>query len=118
MGFKSHFGLVWMEAKGNEGGDDVGEAIERTPMSCMLNLEDIFGLSKESFNQTSFPQQDFILQQDETLFHVGAQAGDKMEPSLQQGVDELLRDVPFVSKYFSLDVLANFFNMFSVINVA
>lgn len=41
-----------------------------------------------------------------------------MEPSLQQGVDELLRDVPLVSKYFSLDVLANFFNMFSVINVA
>ena len=60
MGFKSHFRLVGMEVKGDEGGDDVGEAVEGTSMSCVLDLANIFGLSKKSFNQASFPQQDFI----------------------------------------------------------
>ena len=102
MWFKSDFGFVGMEAKGDECGDDVGEAVAGSSVSCVLQLEDVFHLSEESFNEASFPQQNFILQKEETLFPVGAEIGDEKEPSLQECFDEVLRDVPLVSNHFSL----------------
>ena len=61
IGFKFDFWLVRVEAEGDERRDNVSKSIERTSVSCMLDLQDIFHLSKDSFNKTSFPQQELVL---------------------------------------------------------
>ena len=87
-------------------------------MSCLLDLQDIFHLSKDGFNEASFSQQDFILEEDEAVLHVGAQVRDQVQPFLEKSFDEFLRNVPLVSNHFSTNILADFFYRLPVINVA
>ena len=62
----------------NQTSKDIEEAVDRAAMTGMLNLRDIFELIHHAFNDGAFPQEQFVHQRQQAIFHVFPQFGDKL----------------------------------------
>jgi|GEM_PF-6776312 len=63
-------------------------------MSGMLDLANVLELIIHRFNQRPFPQQNFVHQLNEPLFHVFLGFGDELQSACVEFFKQLLTDVP------------------------
>ena len=57
-------------------------------MTGMFNLRDVFELVIDGLDNEALAQEEFVGQDDELVFHVGAQIGNQLEPLLEQGLEQ------------------------------
>ncbi len=68
-------------------------------MSSVFQSHAGFQLIEQSFDDEPPSQQDFVQDWQEIVFHVAANAGDEVEPTLPEPLEEGFGDIALISKY-------------------
>lgn len=83
----------------------------------MFDLRDIFQLVIDRFDHGASPQEEFIHQGHQLIFHVFLELGDQWQILLEQQIKECLGNIPFIAKELAPDASCHFRDRFPVIHV-
>ncbi len=98
---------------------EVDREVRGTPMAGMLNLEQALELVKHGFDECTATEDDFFVQQEQTVGHVALEMGHQADaPSLEQLTRQWLREVAFISEQATPEPLSELEHWAAVIDVA
>ena len=102
----------------NEASDDINKKVGDTPMTRMGNLRNVFELVIDGLDERPLAEQQFVSQRQKAGLHVFAQACDKLNSLSKEFVKQGLRNVALVTKEFAREMLNEFGNRLTVIDIA
>ena len=86
-------------------------------MASMCDWGDVFQLVIDRFDNGTFPQEEFIHQGHQLIFHVFVEFGDQLQMLLEQQIKECLGNIPFIAKELAPDPSCHLRDRFPVIPV-
>ena len=87
-------------------------------MASMLNLGDIFELVIDGLDNEALAQQEFVLKNNQLVFHIGPQVGNQLDTLLEQGLEQGQRHIALVAKQFAKYGFSQTRDRFTVIDIA
>src|SRR5438045_6391103 len=106
-------------AVGNQACDQVDQEFDGATMARMLDLIDVFELIRDSFDDSSFAEQEFVRPVEQAVVHLCAQLGDEVQAvGHQQLLSERLGEIAFVAKEFAHQAFRQLGNGMPIIEVA
>jgi len=93
------------ETIGNESRQQICQKVDKTSMSGMFDLTDIFQFITHRFNQGSFPEKDFIGHIHRGVFYILSNFSNQMNSTDEECIKEGLRNIAFIAKEFTPDLL-------------
>lgn len=105
-------------AVSDEPGDQMDHKIDRTAMTSMLDLRDIFELVDNGLNNRPFAHQEFIRKVHEVVLHVFTQPGNELESLFKEQLRERSRDVATIPEQLAVQLFDQARNWSAIIGVA
>ncbi len=91
------FNFGFPEPIGCDTRDEVYECVGRRSVSSVFQSHAGFQLIEQSFDDEPPSQQDFVQDWQEIVFHVAANAGDEVEPTLPEPLEEGFGDIALIN---------------------
>ena len=86
-------------------------------MSCMSNLRDVLQLVIDGFDDGSLAKQNLVYQGHQAILHVLANRRNQLNTLFKELVKQWLRDVAFIAKQFTPQLLGHMGHRLAVIHM-
>src|SRR6266566_5138643 len=105
-------------AVGDEACDQIDQKVDRTAMTGMFDLTDVFELIVDGLDDGAFAKKELVRPLEQAVVHLCAQCGDELKPlGHQELLSEWLRERALITKEFANQACGELRNRVSIIDV-
>ena len=110
--------LFRLMAIGDQASNDVDEAVDWAAMTSMFNLRNILGLIDDTFDDSSFSQEQLVDHRKQSVFHVFAEFGEELDTeAIEKLFEQRLRNVAPIGSQLAKQALTECRNWRSIIDI-